>query len=282
MRIVRFGSIGQERPGLMKGDRIVDLREIFPEIPDVGEAFFNGGWLEKLRGVDAPGEKMDVRIGCPVSRPSKIICLGKNYAAHAQEIGMDAPPKPLIFSKSINALTGPFDPILMPTSSSKVDWEVELAVVIGKKGKRIAREAAFDYIAGYTILNDVSGRDLQFEDAGQWFRGKSLDTFAPVGPALVTPDEIGPPEAVHNLGLQTLVNGEVMQDGNTRDFIFDIPHILEDISEDMTLLPGDIIATGTPAGVGFFRDPPVTLKVGDVVACRVEKIGEIVNRVEEG
>lgn len=282
MRIVRFGSIGQERPGLMKGDRIVDLREIFPEIPDVGEAFFNGGWLEKLRGVDAPGEKMDVRIGCPVSRPSKIICLGKNYAAHAQEIGMDAPPKPLIFSKSINALTGPFDPILMPTSSSKVDWEVELAVVIGKKGKRIAREAAFDYIAGYTILNDVSGRDLQFEDAGQWFRGKSLDTFAPVGPVLVTPDEIGPPEAVHNLGLQTLVNGEVMQDGNTRDFIFDIPHILEDISEDMTLLPGDIIATGTPAGVGFFRDPPVTLKVGDVVACRVEKIGEIVNRVEEG
>lgn len=281
MRIVRFGPVGQERPGLMKGERIVDLREIFPGIPDVGEEFFSRGWLEKLRGIDASGKKMDVRIGCPVSRPSKIICLGKNYAAHAQEIGMDAPPRPLIFSKSANALTGPFDPIFMPASSSQVDWEVELAVVIGKRGKRISGKDAFDYIAGYTVLNDVSGRDLQFEDGGQWFRGKSLDTFAPVGPALVTPDEIGPSEAIHNLGLQTLVNGDVMQDGNTKDFIFDIPRILEDISEDMTLLPGDIIATGTPAGVGFFRDPPVTLKVGDVVECRVEKIGAMVNRVEE-
>jgi 2-keto-4-pentenoate hydratase/2-oxohepta-3-ene-1,7-dioic acid hydratase in catechol pathway len=168
----------------------------------------------------------------------------------------------------------------MPSSSIRVDWEVELAIVIGKRGKRIRREEAFNFIAGYTVLNDVSGRDLQFEDAGQWFRGKSLDTFAPMGPALVTSDEIGPPEAVHSLGLQTLVNGEIMQDGNTRDFIFDIPHILADISEDMTLMPGDIIATGTPAGVGFFRDPPVTLKVGDVVECRVEKIGAIVNRVE--
>jgi 2-keto-4-pentenoate hydratase/2-oxohepta-3-ene-1,7-dioic acid hydratase in catechol pathway len=256
------------------------LRTLFPEIPDVGEAFFAEGWLEKIRAVDSPGEEMDARIGCPVSRPSKIVCLGKNYAAHAQEIGMDAPSRPLIFSKSANALTGPFDPILMPASSTRVDWEVELAVVMGKKGKRITREAAFDFIAGYTVLNDVSGRDLQFADGGQWFRGKSLDTFAPVGPVLVTPDEVGPPEAVHNLGLQTLVNGEVMQDGNTRDFIFDIPDILADISEDMTLLPGDIIATGTPAGVGFFRDPPVTLKIGDVVECRIEKVGAIVNRVE--
>jgi 2-keto-4-pentenoate hydratase/2-oxohepta-3-ene-1,7-dioic acid hydratase in catechol pathway len=193
---------------------------------------------------------------------------------------MDAPRRPLIFCKSANALTGPFDPILMPASSSQVDWEVELALVIGKKGKRIAREEAFDFIAGYTILNDVSGRDLQFEDDGQWFRGKSLDTFAPVGPAIVTPDEIGPTEAVHDIRLQTLVNGQVMQDGSTRDFIFSIPDVIADISEDMTLLPGDIIATGTPAGVGFFRDPPVTLKVGDVVECRIEKIGKILNRVE--
>jgi 2-keto-4-pentenoate hydratase/2-oxohepta-3-ene-1,7-dioic acid hydratase in catechol pathway len=264
----------------MKGDRIVDLRAMFPEIPDVGEEFFTDGWPEKLRGVDAQGEKLDVRIGCPVARPSKIICLGKNYAAHAMETGMDTPARPLIFSKSANALTGPFDPILMPVSSRSVDWEVELAVVIGKKGKRIAREAAFDYIGGYTVLNDISGRDLQFEDAGQWFRGKSLDTFAPLGPALVTPDEIGPPHAVHSLGLQTLVNGELMQDGNTRDFIFDIPDILADISQDMTLLPGDIIATGTPAGVGFFRDPPVILKAGDVVECRIEKVGAMVNEVK--
>ena len=281
MRIVRFGPQGQERPGLLRGDGIVDLRALFPDIPDVGEAFFTDGWLEKLRTVDAPGEEMAVRIGCPVASPSKIICLGKNYAAHARETDGDVPRRPILFSKSANALTGPFDPILMPVSSKSVDWEVELAVVIGKKGKRIDREAAFDFVAGYTVLNDVSGRDMQFTGGGQWFRGKSFDTFAPVGPALVTPDEIGPPEAVHGLGLQTLVNGEVMQDGNTRDFIFNIPDILADISEDMTLLPGDIIATGTPAGVGFFRDPPITLKVGDVVECRVEKIGAIVNRVVE-
>jgi 2-keto-4-pentenoate hydratase/2-oxohepta-3-ene-1,7-dioic acid hydratase in catechol pathway len=264
----------------MKGDRIVDLRALFPEIPDVGAAFFTAGWPEKLAGLDAPGEEMDVRIGCPVAGPSKIICLGKNYEAHAREVDSDVPRRPILFSKSANALTGPFDPILMPSSSTRVDWEVELALVIGREGKRISREEAFDYIAGYTVLNDVSGRDLQFADGGQWFRGKSLDTFAPVGPALVTPDEIGAPEAVHNLGLQALVNGEMMQDGNTRDFIFDIPCMLSDISEDMTLMPGDIIATGTPDGVGFFRDPPVTLKVGDVVECRVEKIGAIVNRVE--
>ncbi len=280
MRIIRFGPVGDERPGLLKGDRIVDLRGLFPEIPDVGEAFFSGAWLKKLASVEADGEKMDVRIGCPIVRPSKIICLGKNYAAHARELGMDPPLRPIIFSKSANTLAGPFDPILMPASSGKVDWEVELALVIGRKGKRITREKAFDYIAGYTILNDVSGRDLQFAEGGQWFRGKSLDSFAPVGPALVTPDEIGPREAVHNLRLQTLVNGEVMQDGNTRNFIFNIPDILADISEDMTLLPGDIIATGTPEGVGFFRDPPVTLNVGDVVECRIEKIGSIVNRVE--
>ena len=279
MRIVRYGPAGQERPGLLKGDRIVDLRAIFPEIPDVGEAFFTGGWVERLSILHAPGEKLDVRIGCPIHKPSKIICLGKNYRAHAQESGTDVPERPLLFSKSANALSGPFDPILMPASSGKIDWEVELAVVIGRKGKRISREAAFDYIAGYTVFNDVSGRDLQFAD-GQWFRGKSLDTFAPMGPALVTPGEIGPPEAVHSLGLQTLVNGEVMQDGNTRDCIFSIPEIIAYISEDITLIPGDIIATGTPAGVGFFRDPPITLKVGDVVECRIEKIGSIINRVE--
>ena len=222
---------------------------------------------------------MDVRIGCPIHKPSKIICLGKNYRAHAMETGMDVPERPLLFSKSHNALTGPFDPILMPESSSKVDWEVELAVVIGKRGKRISPENAFDYVAGYTVFNDVSGRDLQFSE-GQWFRGKSLDSFAPVGPALVTPDEIGPPEAVHNLGLRTLVNGEIMQDGNTRDLIFNIPDIIADVSRDFTLIPGDIIATGTPDGVGFFKDPPITLKIGDVVECRIEKIGAIINRVE--
>jgi 2,4-diketo-3-deoxy-L-fuconate hydrolase len=279
MRIVRFGPAGQERPGLLKDGRIVDLRKLFPEIPDVGEAFFEQGWPERLTSVDLPGEEMDVRIGCPVHNPSKIICLGKNYRAHALESGTDAPERPLLFSKSLNALSGPFDPILMPDSSSKIDWEVELAVVIGKRGKRISPEEAFDYIAGYTVFDDVSGRDLQFAE-GQWYRGKSLDSFAPMGPALVSPDEIGPPEAVHNLRLQTFINGESMQDGNTRDLIFDIPCIISDISRDITLVPGDVIATGTPDGVGIFRDPPIILKVGDVVECRIEKIGAIINRVE--
>jgi 2,4-diketo-3-deoxy-L-fuconate hydrolase len=221
---------------------------------------------------------MDVRIGCPIHHPGKIICLGKNYAAHAKETGLDVPKHPLLFCKTGNALNGPFDPIVLPTSSLQIDWEVELAVVIGQEGKRIEKEKAFDFIAGFTVFNDVSGRDAQFAE-GQWFRGKSFDTFAPVGPFLVTMDELGGSEAIQNLRLTTHVNGELMQDGNTRDMIFNIPDIIADISEDITLMPGDIIATGTPSGVGFFRDPPIILSPGDVVTCSVEKIGAIENKV---
>ncbi len=275
MRLIRFGPRGEERPGLQKGDRVVDLREIFPNIPDIGEAFFRDGWLEKVAGVDAPGEKMDVRLGCPVHRPSKIICLGKNYAEHAKEGGFENPERPLLFCKTPNTLNGPRDPILLPRSSGKVDWEVELAVIVGKEGKRIRAEEAFDYIAAYTVMNDVSGREAQFADS-QWFRGKAFDTFAPMGPALVTPDELGD---VQNLRLSTLVDGVVMQDGTTADMIFPIPAILENISEEITLLPGDVISTGTPSGVGIFMDPPVVLQPGNVVECRVEKIGALINEV---
>lgn len=275
MRIVRFGEHGKERPGLLRGDDIVDLRRLFPDIPDVGEAFFLEGWLEKIRSVTEPGKAMDVRLGPPVSRPSKIICLGKNYAEHAKEGGFDKPDSPLLFCKTPNTLNGPFDPILLPKSSGKIDWEVELAVVIGKPGKRISKSDAFHYIAGYTVMNDVSGREAQFADS-QWFRGKSFDTFAPMGPAMVTADEIGD---VQNLRLTARVDGEIMQDGNTRDMIFDIPTLIENISEDMTLIPGDIISTGTPSGVGIFRDPPVVLSAGSVVECRIEGIGTIVNPV---
>ncbi len=274
--------MGRERPGLLNADGgIVDLKALFPEMPDIDPGFFADGWLEKISGVDAPGTAMAVRLGCPVCRPSKIICLGKNYTAHAAETGLDVPRRPLLFSKSPNALTGPYDPILLPRSSRQIDWEVELALVIGKEAKRIGESAAWDHIAGYTVFNDVSGRDCQFAE-GQWFRGKSFDTFAPMGPALVTGDALGGPEGIHALKLQALVNGSVMQNGNTCDLIFKIPQILADISEDITLFPGDIIATGTPAGVGFFRDPPVTLKAGDVVECRVEKIGAIQNTVTAG
>lgn len=278
MQIVRFGEKGQERPGLLKGDRIVDLQNIFADIPDVDLSFFKDGWIEKIHKVDAAGEKMDVRLGPPVANPSKIICLGKNYAEHAKEGGSDNPKSPLLFCKSINALNGPFDPVLMPVSSHQIDWEVELAVIIGKTGKRIARADAFDYIAGVTVMNDVSGRDAQFADS-QWYRGKTFDTFAPLGPALVTLDEIGGPGGLADLHLICTVNGEVMQQGHTADLIFDIPFLIENISEDITLLPGDIISTGTPSGVGIFRDPPIVLKPGDIVECRIDKIGAIKNQM---
>ncbi|MGD2029118.1 MAG: fumarylacetoacetate hydrolase family protein [Desulfobacterales bacterium] len=275
MRLIRFGQKGNARPGLWKDGKIVDLREIFPQIPDISETFFREGWLEKVAGVEHPGRKIQTRIASPIHRPSKIICLGKNYAEHAKEGGFENPEKPLIFCKTPNALSGPYDPIILPKSSGRVDWEVELAVIIGKQGKRIKKEDAFDYVAGFTVMNDVSGREAQFSDS-QWFRGKSFDSFAPAGPFIVTPDEIGD---VNNLRLTAVVDGEIMQDGNTRDMIFNIPEIIEDISEDITLIPGDIISTGTPAGVGIFRDPPVVLKPGNVVECHIEKIGAIINKV---
>ncbi|MEA3279152.1 MAG: fumarylacetoacetate hydrolase family protein [Thermodesulfobacteriota bacterium] len=275
MKLIRFGQKGKEKPGLLKESGIVDLRAVFPDIPDIGEDFFRDGWLEKVAQVTDSGSEMDVRIGSPVNRPSKIICLGKNYLEHVREGGFDNPEKPLIFCKAPNAVNGPFDPVIMPKSSGQVDWEVELAIVVGKEGKRIKNKDAFDYIAGFTIMNDVSAREAQFADS-QWFRGKSFDTFAPSGPAIVTADEI---VDAHNLRLTTIVDGVIMQDGNTRDMIFDIPSIIENISEDITLIPGDIISTGTPSGVGIFRDPPIVLKPGNVVECRIEKIGSIINQV---
>jgi len=278
MRLVRFGQRGKAKPGLWKDGKIVDLREIFPQIPDISEAFFRDGWLEKVAGVKNPGRKIEARIASPIHRPSKIICLGKNYAEHAKEGGFENPEKPLIFCKTPNALSGPYDPIILPRSSSQVDWEVELAVIISKQGKRINKTDAFDYVAGFTVMNDVSGREAQFSDS-QWFRGKSFDSFAPTGPFIVTPDEI---DDVNNLRLTAVVDGEIMQDGNTRDMIFDIPAIIENVSEDITLIPGDIISTGTPAGVGIFRDPPVVLKPGNVVECYIEKIGTIINKVING
>jgi 2,4-diketo-3-deoxy-L-fuconate hydrolase len=275
MKLVRFGEKGKEKPGLWKDGNIVDLKKIFPEIPDIGEMFFRENWPEKIADINDSGQIIKDRIGCPIHAPSKIICLGKNYAEHAKEGGFDKPDKPLIFCKTPNALNGPFDPIVLPKSSGQIDWEVELVIIIGKEGKRIPKSEAWGYIAGFTIMNDVSGREAQFSDS-QWFRGKSFDGFAPIGPYIVTPDEIGD---VNNLRLTAKVDDEIMQDGNTRDMIFDVCTIIEDISEDITLIPGDIISTGTPAGVGIFRDPPVVLKPGNVVECYIENIGAIVNKV---
>jgi 2-keto-4-pentenoate hydratase/2-oxohepta-3-ene-1,7-dioic acid hydratase in catechol pathway len=278
MRLIRFGAVGFEKPGLWQEGKIVDLRVIFPEIPDLGEAFFKNGWLQRVARVEEPGIKMDVRIGCPIYRPSKIICLGLNYVDHKEESGLEKPEKPLLFGKAPNALTGPYDPVFLPRSCGQIDWEAELAVVIGLECKRVSASNAMDYVAGFSVMNDVSGREAQFSDA-QWFRGKSFDTFAPLGPALVTFDEI---ENFRNLKLTARLNGTIMQNGNTVDMIFDIPSIIAFISEDITLLPGDIISTGTPSGVGIFRDPPVLLKAGDVVECWAENIGSISNTVAAG
>jgi len=275
MRLIRFGEKGKERPGLLKEGRIVDLRKHFPQVPDIGWRFFQDDWLAKVGQVMDDGVEMDVRLAHPVNRPSKIICMGKNYAEHAREGGFEKPEKPILFSKSMNTLNGPYDLILLPASCSQVDWEVELAVVVGREGKGIQAADAYEYVAGFCVMNDVSGRDAQFGD-GQWFRGKSFDTFAPLGPCLVTRDEIGD---IENLQLTAHLDGILMQEGNTGDLIFNIPFILEYISRDITLLPGDIISTGTPSGVGIFRDPPILLKSGSVIKCEIEKIGAIENRV---
>lgn len=275
MRLIRYGPSGAERPGILRDDRIIDLRSIFPTMPDIGETFFREGWLEKVQQVTSTGEQMTVRLGSPIYRSGKVICLGKNYLEHAKEGGFDIPEKPLLFAKAPSAITGPNDPILLPRSCNQIDWEVELAVIIGREGKRIAQKHATEYIAGVAVMNDVSGRQVQFSDA-QWFRGKSFDTFAPLGPAIVTLDEIGD---LQNLRLTTLVNGQVMQDGNTADMIFPVADLITFISEDITLLPGDIISTGTPSGVGIFRDPPVLLQAGSVVECRIDKVGSIINTV---
>jgi len=279
MKLVRFVSPHGIRPGLWQEGGIVDLRAVFPDIPDIEEAFFEDGWLERLsirKETKMEGAVLqNARLSFPVACPSKIICLGKNYAEHAKEGGFDAPLRPLLFAKAPSALNGPYDPIVLPRSSRDVDWEVELAVVIRKRCKRVSKADAMDVVAGMTIMNDVSARQAQFADS-QWFRGKSFDTFAPMGPFLVTLDEI---EDVGNLRLETLVNGVTMQDGSTRDLIFDIPTLIENISEDITLMPGDIISTGTPAGVGFFRNPPIVLRAGDVVECRISGLGALINPV---
>jgi len=275
MRLVRYGEKGAERPGLWTGEGIIDLRTLFPDMPDVKESFFREGWLQRIEGASAAPLNTPARLGPPVASPMKIICVGRNYIEHVKEGNKEVPDHPLLFCKTPNALTGPFDEIILPKSSTKVDWEVELAVIIGKEGKAIPEDEAFGHIAGYTVMNDVSARDVQFGDT-QWFRGKSFDTFAPLGPVLVTPDEL---EVEAGLRLTTILNGELMQDGNTRDMIFPIPRLISFISRDITLAPGDIIATGTPSGLGIFRDPPVLLKEGDEIACEIEGIGRIKNSV---
>lgn len=225
--------------------------------------------------VAIPLEKAEILA--PLSQPEKIICVGLNYYDHCRETGMEPPTSPVIFSKYANAIIGDKDSIELPVNSNEVDFEAELAVVIGKEAKQISEEEANDYIFGYTILNDISARDLQFAD-GQWIRGKTADTFAPIGPGIVTREEIKDP---HQLDISLTLNGEVMQDSNTSNLIFTIPYIVSFLSQSMTLKPGDIIATGTPPGVGMGREPKVWLKNGDQLSITIEKIGTLSNPVTE-
>nr|WP_121270489.1 fumarylacetoacetate hydrolase family protein [Pedobacter schmidteae] len=273
MKLIRWGAADQEKIGVILNDTWYDT-SAFGE--DYNEQFFKDNGLEKLEAfVKANADKLPVvpagtRLGSPVARPSKIVCIGLNYADHARETGAAIPPEPVIFMKSTTSMVGPFDDIVIPKNSVKTDWEVELAVVIGKKASYVEESEALDYVAGYALHNDVSEREFQLERNGTWDKGKGCDTFAPLGPFLATKDEVSD---VDNLRLWLTVNGEKMQDGNTSNFIFNVPFVVSYVSQFMTLLPGDVISTGTPAGVGLGFNPPIYLKEGDVVELGIDSLG---------
>lgn len=285
MKLLTFSMDGKARPGVLKGEQVVDLAAAgLPAGP-------HGGLIEIARGGDAMLDRVrkvlndtkaksyplaDVKVLPPIRQPSKIVAIGLNYIDHCKETGLPVPTVPVPFSKFTSSVCGPYDDIVWPLSMTKeVDYEVELGVVIGKRARDVAEKDALDYVLGYSVVNDVSARDLQFLGARQWDRSKSLDTFCPWGPYIVTRDEIPDP---HVLQVRTLLNGKEMQNSNTKNLIFSVPKIIAYLSQGTTLLPGDLIPTGTPAGVGFRRTPPVFLKDGDECVCEVEGIGTIRNR----
>jgi len=273
MKLIRFGNVGEEKTGIAVGDVLYDT-SAFGE--DYNEQFFTNDGIARLEAfVEAnqstlPEVPSGTRLGSPIARPSKIVCIGLNYADHARETGATPPPEPVIFMKSTTSLVGPNDNIMIPKNSEKTDWEVELAVVIGKKASYVEEAEALDYVAGYALHNDVSERAFQLERSGTWDKGKGCDTFAPLGPWLVTPDEVAD---IDNLRLWLTVNGKTMQDGTTANFIFNVPFVIAYVSKFMTLLPGDVISTGTPAGVGLGMKPPVYLQPGDVVELGIDGLG---------
>lgn len=284
MKLIRFGSLGSEKPGIIWNDEYRDVSSI---VVEYDAAFFGSESWKKLQSLTAaeieqlPLVSRETRLGCPVATPSKIVCIGLNYADHAAESNMQLPQEPVVFFKATSAIVGPNDNLVLPRNSKKTDWEVELAVVIGKKASYVSEEEALDYVAGYVLHNDYSEREFQLERGGQWVKGKSCDTFAPIGPWIATPDEI---KDINNLRLWLTVNGKTFQDGNTSNLVFKIPFLISYLSQFMSLLPGDIISTGTPAGVGLGQKPePVYLKEGDVVELGIEGLGSsrqtaIVNR----
>jgi 2,4-didehydro-3-deoxy-L-rhamnonate hydrolase len=275
MKLIRFGEAGQEKPGLIlsEGTR-VDASSL---VADYDEKFFEDDGIARLEdwarknAASAPRVGSAVRFGSPIARPSKIVCIGLNFRDHAQETGSPIPSEPVLFFKATTSLVGPNDAVVIPRNASKVDWEVELAVIIGKKASYVPKERAHQFVAGYALHNDYSERSFQLERGGQWVKGKSADTFAPLGPFLATRDEIPNPS---DLGMWLKVNGEYRQKSTTANMIFDVPALVSYISEFMTLLPGDVISTGTPPGVGLGMKPPKYLRPGDVVELGIDGLGE--------
>lgn len=275
MKLIRFGSPQQEKPGLQLDDgRRIDVSAFGS---DYDEAFFGGDGLERLaawasaNAATAPTVDPSVRLGPCIARPSKIVCVGLNYADHARESGAPIPKEPILFFKATSSIVGPNDDLVIPRKSLKTDWEVELAIIIGKKASYVSEDDALSHVAGYALHNDYSEREWQLERGGQWVKGKSCDTFAPIGPFLATRDEIADPQ---NLKLWLKVNGKTVQDSTTAQMIFNVKQLVSYISQFMTLLPGDVISTGTPPGVGLGQTPePWYLKAGDVVELGVEGLG---------
>jgi 2,4-diketo-3-deoxy-L-fuconate hydrolase len=275
MKLIRIGEVGREKPGVLleDGTRI----NVSGFGADYDEAFFAGGGISKLKnwitanGPAAPRVSSAARLGAPICRPSKIVCIGLNFRDHAEESGIEIPKEPVIFFKATTSLVGPNDAVVIPKNATKLDWEVELAIVMEKRASYISRENAMDYVAGFALHNDYSERSFQLERGGQWVKGKSADTFAPLGPFLATKDEI---QDFNQLGMWLKVNGEFRQRGSTSKMICDVPGLVAYVSEFMTLLPGDVISTGTPPGVGLGMKPPQYLKAGDVVELGIDGLGE--------
>ena len=275
MKLIRFGEPGAEKPGVLLDDQT--RLDVSTFVSDYDEEFFGSGGLARLRQRLMNGHvstrrrvSPQERLGPPIRRPSKIVCVGLNYRDHAVESGMQLPSEPVLFFKATSSLVGPNDALVIPRGAEKVDWEVELAVIIEKKASYVPREQASEFIAGYALHNDYSERSFQLERGGQWVKGKSADTFAPLGPFLATRDEVPNPG---RLGMWLTVNGEFRQKSTTAEMIFDVPTLVSYVSEFMTLLPGDIISTGTPAGVGLGMRPPTYLRQGDVVALGIDGLG---------
>ena len=274
MKLIRFGTIGNEKPGVQLEDGTrIDVSDF---VSDFNEEFFGSGGIPALASwlVDnqahCPSIDPNIRLGAPLARPSKIVCVGLNYAKHAAESGMEPPKEPVLFFKATSAIVGPNDNIIIPKGSVKTDWEVELAIVIGAKAAYVSEADALQHVAGYVLHNDVSEREFQIERSGQWVKGKSCDTFAPLGPFIATADEIDNP---NKLNLWLKLNGKTMQNSSTEDFIFNVQEVISHISQFMTLLPGDIISTGTPFGVGLGLNPPKYLVPGDEIELGIEGLG---------